>query len=136
MNDPNGGIKNTSSIDSLLRVAITVWNNPLAILTLFGGGLGTRMSMNNWQVPGIDDLTHYTVGFLFVVASVYFLVSALPKTYHIFVTAACCGILSLLSMSWCLNNETSCRSYYVVTAERSRQIYTAFGEFTNKILGN
>lgn len=56
------------------------------------------------------------------IAFVYMNMWILPPTLKVFFVWGFACVISLLSMSWCLNNETVCRQYFVNTQSRAQWV--------------
>jgi hypothetical protein len=124
----------TSASDTVLRLGISFIQNPMGFVSLFLGWLGTSIGMNGGQVPTMDVIFTMLLTCMLLIGFVYFLIKTLPQVYHVFIIVALCGIFSIMTMSWCLNNEQVCKNYYVVTEAKYKVWHAAFMEFWNKVL--
>ena len=124
----------TAATNTLATLLALFYNNPTAFFGVMVSGITGRIVSSGGVIPDAYELLHYFLLFLFAVASVSFLLWALPKSIHVFVNALVCAIFSLLMMSWCMNSEEKCKTYFVVTSEKINHIYMAAAEFVFKLI--
>lgn len=80
------------------------------------------------------NLALYLVYIVLIISLIYFVVRILPSTLRVIFTWAVTVALSLMSMSWCLNNETVCRTYFVYTDEKAHFVMDTIKDTAVRIL--
>jgi hypothetical protein len=97
-------------------------HDPRGLLVVVASALGFK-----WNY-GSGSMDPYDVGIIVLLAvmalaALSFVLWALPRVYHVLFIWTACIIISLLTMSWCLNNHDPCISYYSNFEARSIRIH-------------
>lgn len=102
--------------------------NPMGTLTFILAATGFRFGPSG-QLPDLWDVLLWILVLVLILALLVFILWALPKTYHVILIWITTMLVSLFAMSWCLNYEAQCRTYFIVTAQRITLLKTLLIDF-------
>jgi O-antigen ligase len=68
----------------------------------------------------------YLLYFTLIISLIYLNIALLPRVFRLILTWSVTVIVSLLSMSWCINYEQKCSTYFVYTEEKAELLVDTF----------
>lgn len=128
MGDNRDNIRGPASLFNVIIDMI----KPSGVVSIFVAAMLQRMSTGSAFDP--FEFALYLVYIVLIVSLIYFVLWILPPTLRVIMTWSITVVISLLSMSWCLNNEATCRTYFVYTDEKVAMVIESIKDTVIRVL--